>query len=86
MLSKSEIRRLLALERFREGGTTPFTVKTVELPFLKANGESIFVEVSMSAFKQNGRWNAVGLIRNVTERKEQEKLIMESRQKYGVIL
>jgi len=82
VLSKPEIRRLLALERFREVGTTPFTAKTVELPFLKANGESIFVEVSMSAFKQNGRWNAVGLIRNITERKEQEKLIMESRQKF----
>ncbi|MFB3890115.1 MAG: PAS domain S-box protein [Candidatus Bathyarchaeia archaeon] len=58
------------------------TGTTFEIAFHKPNNEETFVEVSLSAFKQNGKCNIVGFIREVTERKAQEKALMESRQKF----
>ena len=55
------------------------------MPFRRADGKKRLVEVSLTSFKQNGRWNAVGFIRDITERKEHETMLLESRQKFTAL-
>jgi PAS domain S-box-containing protein len=71
-----------ALDKLRVERTEPFTTGALEVPFLRADGKKRIVEVSMSSFRQDGRWNAVGFIRDITERKEHETMLLESRQKF----
>lgn len=71
-----------ALDKLRVERTEPFTIGTLEVPFLRADGKKRLVEVSLTSFKQNGRWNAVSFIRDITERKEHETMLLESRQKF----
>ncbi len=55
--------------------------KTVELTLRKASGEAIGVELSFSAFVEDGEWYGVSIVRDVTQRKMQELLLKESQQK-----
>jgi PAS domain S-box-containing protein len=56
------------------------TGKTVELTLNKSSGETIVVELSFSAFTENGQWYGVSIVRDVSERKRQEQLLDESQQ------
>jgi PAS domain S-box-containing protein len=61
-------------------GSLSMTGKTVELAIKKASGETASVELSFSAFTENGQWYGVSIVRDVSERKRQEQLLEESRQ------
>jgi len=43
--------------------------KTLELSAIGKDGKEFPVELSLSAVKLKGTWNAIGLIRDITERK-----------------
>ena len=45
---------------------------------LRKNGESFPVELSLSAIKIKEKWNAVGIIKDITKRKKGEQSIKES--------
>ena len=53
--------------------------KVLELQGIKKDGSIINIELSLSAFKEKANWNAVGIIRDITEKKiaeqEQRRLI-----------
>ncbi len=61
-------------------GNLSMTGKTVELILKKGSAERIIVELSFSAFIENGQWFGVSVVRDVSERKKQEQLLEESRQ------
>jgi PAS domain S-box-containing protein len=61
-------------------GNLSMTGKTVELALKKGSGETTIVELSFSAFTENGQWYGVSIVRDVSERKRQEQLLEESRQ------
>ncbi|MBL7112278.1 MAG: PAS domain S-box protein [Bacteroidales bacterium] len=49
--------------------------KTVEFSAFNKNGDRFPVELSMSATRMKGQWHAIGIIRDITDRKEiEEKL------------
>lgn len=48
---------------------------TLELSALRRNGEEFPVELSLSSVKVQDEWNAVGILRDITQRKEAEKKI-----------
>ena len=48
---------------------------------LRSNGEVFPIELSLSAIKLNGKWNSVGIIRNISERKEWEQKLIVSKEK-----
>jgi PAS domain S-box-containing protein len=56
-------------EGFKETGQGDALGKTVELAAFGKGGTEFPVELSLSAVKLKDRWNAIGLIRDITERK-----------------
>jgi len=66
---------------FRQSGKGSVVNKTVELNGLRKNGELFTLELSLSAIKIKGKWNAIGIIRDISIRKEYEKILQESKEK-----
>ncbi len=62
-------------KNFIESGESTAVGKTIELAALRKDGMEFPIELSLSAVKRNGAWNAIGILRNISERKEAEKRI-----------
>jgi diguanylate cyclase (GGDEF)-like protein/PAS domain S-box-containing protein len=62
----------LGFERFREQGTGPLIGRTTEMTALRKDGTEFPLELSISALKFRGNWHAIGIMRDVSERKELE--------------
>ncbi len=60
------------IKRFAATGTGNAIGKTLELQAMRKDGSEVPVEVSLSAVQIKGQWNAVGIIRDITERKRTE--------------
>ena len=48
--------------------------KTIIFPALRKDGSEFYTEHSISAINYNGKWQALGVIRDITERKAAEKI------------
>lgn len=59
-----------AFARFLATGEGAAVGKTVELPAARKDGSEVPVELSLSALQIDGRWHAVGVMRDITERKQ----------------
>lgn len=66
---------LNALLNFKETGKGKIVGKTTEIEAVKKDGSEISIGLSLSAFKVNGEWNAVAIMRDITERKKYEREI-----------
>ncbi len=64
-------------EGFKETGQGAAVGKTLELAAFGKDGKEFPAELSLSAVKLKGRWNAIGLMRDITERKAVEEEIKE---------
>ena len=60
-------------EGFKETGQGNAIGKTLEVAAVGKDGKEFPVELSLSAVKLKDRWNAIGLIRDITERKAAEE-------------
>jgi len=70
-------RHLTAAENFLQTGQGSLANKTVELQAERKDGTEVPVEISVSGVRLGGKWNAVGIIRDVTERKKAEQKAQE---------
>ena len=61
------------LPRFRETGEGPGIGKTLERYALRRDGTEFPVELSLSTVSMQGKWHAIGIIRDITERKRVEE-------------
>lgn len=59
---------------FRDSGQGPVIGKTLELEALRKDGAELPVELAVSALQLRGRWHGIGLLRDITQRKEYEAL------------
>lgn len=59
---------------FQESGTGPVLGKTIEITAMRKDGSEFPVALGISALRLNNRWHAVGILRDITERKHTEAL------------
>lgn len=74
-------------EHFSRTGQGPAIGNTLEFTALRKDGTQFPIEVSTSAIALTGAWHAVGIIRDITERKktEAELLKLEKIESLGVL-
>ena len=60
------------LPRFHATGEGPIIGKLLEVTALRKGGEEFPVELSISAALLDGQWRAIGIVRDITERKRAE--------------
>jgi PAS domain S-box-containing protein len=73
-------------DAFRDTGTGPIVGKTFEFVAKRKDGSPFPIEISTSAINIRGEWQAAGIIRDITERKQAEQSLRESEEKYRNIL
>ncbi len=65
---------------FQTSGRGAVIGKTLELTALRKNGEEFPIELSVSAVKLKGQWNAIGILRDISERKLVERKLIEAKE------
>ncbi len=63
---------LMGVARFKYTGQGDALDKTLELQACRKNGEEFPIELSLSAIRLQDGWHAVGIIRDIAERKQAE--------------
>jgi two-component system, sensor histidine kinase and response regulator len=71
---------LSAFSEFRKTGQGGAIGKTVELTALRKGGEEFAAEMALNSIQLHGRWNAVGILRDITGRKELERKVNDNAQ------
>ena len=62
-------------ERFKRAGKGPFINKMIELIAIKKNGTEFPIGLSLSATKASGSWLSIGIVRDISRRKRDEKTL-----------
>ncbi len=70
------------MARFAASGEGAALGRTLELMAQRKGGEEFPVELSLSAMQLDGKWYAVGIARDITERKRAEQKLASSRESY----
>lgn len=70
--------RQAAFPDFFRSGQDNAISKTLELTVQRKDGREIPVSLSLSAFKQDGNWHAVGILRDISEEKLIEERMLQS--------
>ncbi|HEY9786407.1 MAG TPA: diguanylate cyclase [Candidatus Obscuribacterales bacterium] len=68
------------MQVFKKTGGGPVVGKTQELEALRADGSVFPIEISISSIFMGGQWQAIGILRDITERRRAEELIKASEQ------
>jgi PAS domain S-box-containing protein len=77
---------MAAFSEFLKSGKGNAINKTIELTALRKSGEEFPIELSLSAMMINKKWNAIGIIRDISERKIAEHKIIESEAYYRTLI
>lgn len=67
-------------QKFLQNGEGAAVGTTLELEALRKGGEIFPIELSLSAIKIDGQWNAVGILRDISGRKKYEAEIIAAKQ------
>ena len=67
--------QLAAMDNFHRSGCGPAVGKTTELAAICKDGREISVSLSLSSVMLNGKWHAVGILRDTTDRKAMEEAL-----------
>lgn len=67
-------------ERFRRSGEGPTVGRTLELTAVRKDGTEFPLELSLSALQIKGKWQAVGILRDITLRKQAESELKNHRE------
>lgn len=65
--------------QFQQSGTGQAIGRQVEMNAIRKNGEEFPVELSLSAVRIQGKWHAVGIVNDISERKEAQEAILIAR-------
>jgi len=71
--ASAEHQKTERLEIFSQTGKSDVIGKSMELPVKHKDGTTFIVELTIAKTKFKGQWHAIGIMRNITERKKAEK-------------
>lgn len=74
-----------SVKTFSQTGLGYFTVGNVELVGRHKNGKEFPAELSISPVKLSGKLNAVGVVKDITKRKQNEQKLREAEQRYHAL-
>lgn len=69
----------IAFKKHKKTGQTAAIGKTVELNAIRKGGEIFPVSLSLASVKIKNKWNAIGTVRDITERKIAEEKLKEEK-------
>lgn len=69
---------MIGLEKFRETGQGPVIGGIMEETAMRQDGTTFPVEIAISSFQHEGEWFAVGSLRDISARKEQEEALLHA--------
>ena len=76
---------LRGFKKFSETGQGAVVGKTMELTAIKKEGSEIPIELSLSSIRLNDKWNALGVIRDITDRKKAEISLLQQIQQLDAL-
>jgi len=74
-----------AFAKFQHTGQGDVIDATIELQALHKDGHEISIELSLSALPHKDEWQAIGIIRDITERKRSEEALRESEERFRAL-
>lgn len=77
---------LNGLNKFAESGHGKVIDKTYEMPARRKDGTVFIAELSVASVKVKDHWHAIGIIKDITQRKEKEKQLAESEERLKTIV
>ncbi|KIX12261.1 hypothetical protein X474_19825 [Dethiosulfatarculus sandiegensis] len=75
----------VAFEVFKKNGKGAIVGRVTELIAKKKDGSEFSIEISINALRLRGEWCAVGIIRDITQRKEADEALRESESRYRAL-
>ncbi len=76
---------LRAFPHFQQTGQGAAVGKTIELAGLRRDGSEFPLGLSLSAVQVKGVWHSIGVVRDISDRKEAEKALRESEDKFRTV-
>ena len=77
-------RHLEGFEKFKSNGLGRFIGKTIKVSAIRRDGTEFPIELSLSGVKLRGKWNVIGIIRDISGRKLAEKKLRMSQKMASV--
>jgi PAS domain S-box-containing protein len=72
--------------QFKQTGEGPAVGKTLELSAVRKDGTEFPIELSVSSVRVKGKWHAIGIMRDINERKQMDMALKESQRKLESII